>query len=273
MARKHPACCSPVLSILLWTAFFCSACSAWAQAGPPATTTQQPAPAQPAQQPAPVQPGQLPPSQQPGVKATGKTAAGEDKRILGVLPNYRTAEMAAEATPLKPSQKLRIALKDSFDYPLMLVGAGYALIYQAENTHPEFGQGTEGYFKRFGTSYADQADGNMMTEGFLPILLHQDPRYFRMAEGSKTRRTLYALSRLFVTQSDSGHKQFNYSEVFGNAISTGISLAYYPDARDPTDYMQGWAVQIATDGASQVLKEFWPDVKRWWYNKHHKPTS
>jgi hypothetical protein len=227
--------------------------------------------AQPAPQPGQVQQTTpLPPKDEPGVRAPGKTPEGEDKRVLGVLPNYRTAELNSVGHTLTPAQKLTIATKDSFDYPLVLLGAAYAGLYQLENTHPEFGQGLAGYARRLGTSYCDQVVGNMMTEGVFPILLKQDPRYFRMAEGSKTSRTFYALSRIFVSRTDSGNKTFNYSEVLGNGVAAGIGLSYYPDNRDLPDYVQNWGIQLATDATSQVLKEFWPDVKRWWYVRHHK---
>jgi hypothetical protein len=212
----------------------------------------------------------LPPKEQPGVKAPGKTQEGEDKRVLGVLPNYRTAEMNAVGHPLTAEQKFKIASKDSFDYPLIFLGAAYAGLYQLENNHPEFGQGVKGYFRRFGTSYCDQVTGNMMTEGFLPVLLKEDPRYFRMAEGSKSSRFMYAVSRILVTRTDSGNKTFNFAEVLGNGMAAGIGLSYYPDDRDVRDYMQNWGIQLATDAGSQVLKEFWPDIKGWWHARHHK---
>lgn len=234
-------------------------------AQPPSRSTA--APAQP-QQPVP-----LPPKEEPGVPAPGKTAAGEDKRVLGVLPNYRTAEMNAVGHPLTAKQKLRIAAKDSFDYPLIILGAAYAGLYQVENSHPEFGQGVEGYFKRFGTSYTDQVDGNIMTEGIMPILLKEDPRYFRKAQGSIGSRTLYALTRILITRTDAGAATLNYSELLGNGIAAGIGLSYYPDNRDVGDYLQNWGIQLGTDAASQVLKEFWPDIKRWWYVRRHKPAQ
>lgn len=231
------------------------------------TTAQTPPSATPQQ---PQQPGQLPPKAQPGVEAPDKTAQGEDKRVFGVLPNYRTAELSAESHPLTSKQKFRIAIKDSFDYPLVILAGIDAGLYQLDNNHPEFGQGLKGYARRFGTSYGDQAIGNMMTEGFMPILLHEDPRYFRKAEGSKMSRTGYALTRIFVTRTDAGGTSFNYAEVLGNGMAAGIGLSYYPDNRNLPDYMQNWGVALGTDATSQVLKEFWPDVKRWWYVRHHK---
>lgn len=215
------------------------------------------------------QPSAVPPSKQPGVPAPGKTAEGEDKRIFGVLPNYRTAEMTAQYTPISAGRKLKIATKDSFDYPLAILAGGYAALYQLENNHPEFGQGAKGYFSRLGTSYADQVIGNYLTEGIMPVLFREDPRYFRMSEGPKKKRLFYALSRIFVTHTDSGGSSFNFAEVVGNGMAAGIGLSYYPDSRNVKDYTVNWATQLGTDATSQVLKEFWPDVKKWWYLRHH----
>ncbi len=210
----------------------------------------------------PPQPGQLPVSDAPG--APGPIGQREEKRIMGVLPNYRTAEMSAESTPLTSREKLRIAVKDSFDYPLVFIAAVYAGLYQADDSHPTFGQGAKGYFSRLGTSYADQVDGNMWTEGLLPTLLHDDPRYFRMSTGTVKRRAWYAVSRIVVTRTDSGHSTFNGPEIFGNGIAAAVGLAYYPDDRDVPSFLQVWGTQLATDAGSQLLKEFWPDLRRKW---------
>src|ERR1700733_9743647 len=120
----------------------------------------------------------------------------EDKRVFGVLPNYRTAEETGTYMPITPKQKMTIATKDTIDYPLFLLGAGLAGIAQLADEHPRFGQGLEGYAHRYGTSYADQAIGNYMTEGILPVLFHEDPRYFRMSHGPKKQRLWYAATRI-----------------------------------------------------------------------------
>jgi len=212
--------------------------SAFAQSAdpPPATTP-------------PIQPGQTEPPP-------------PDKRIFGVLPNYRTANATAVYMPITVKQKFTIAAKDSFDYPLLGLAAVIAAEGQATNAHPEFGQGWAGYGRRVGTSYADQAIGNMMTEGIYPSLLHEDPRYFRRGYGSVWSRTWYAATRVFVTKTDAGGTRFNFSELLGNATGTAISNAYYPDSRDAADNVEKLGEQIGIDAVSQVLKEFWPDVKR-----------
>jgi hypothetical protein len=194
------------------------------------------------------------------------------KRVFGVLPNYRTADASAEFSPLTARQKLTIARKDSFDYPLVGLAAGLAGLAQLTDQSPSFGQGVKGYGHRWITAYGDQAMGNMMTEGFFPALLHEDPRYFRRGSGGTWSRTLYSLTRIFVTRSDSGGTRFNSSEWLGNAVSVAISNAYYPDGRTAEDNVNKLLTQCATDAASQVLKEFWPDIRRKLHH-HHEDTK
>ena len=215
------------------------------------------------------QPVQLPPSEEPGVKAPDKTREGEDKHIFGVLPNYRTAEMSAAGKPLPAKRKIQIAIRDSFDYPLIGTSALLAGLYQLEDSHHEFGQGVKGYLSRLGTSYTDQLTGNMLSEGVLPIVFREDPRYFRMSSGPKKVRLLYAVTRVLITRTDTGAKSFNFSEVLGNGIAAGVGLSYYPDSRNFPDYLGNLGVQIGTDAVSQIGKEFWPDIKRWFYLRHH----
>lgn len=185
-----------------------------------------------------------------------------DKRVLGVLPNYRTANETAIYTPITAKQKFTIGAKDSFDYPLVMLAGVIAGFGQLTNQNPSFGQGFAGYGRRLGTSYADQAIGNMMTEAMYPSLLREDPRYFRRGHGSIGSRTWYALTRVMVTRTDSGGRRFNFSEWMGNATAVAISNSYYPDNRTAGANAAKLGQQVGTDALSQVLKEFWPDIKR-----------
>jgi len=227
----------------------------------------------PAPQPVPVQQDGAAGETKPAPEAKPATTDAEappDKRVFGVLPNYRTANATEVYTPISAKYKMTIAAKDSFDYPLVLLAGAFAGLGQLSNQNPSFGQGTAGYARRLATGYADQAIGNMLTEGFMPILLHEDPRYFRIgpAGGSKWHRTGYALSRIFVTRTDSGGSRFNYSEWVGNSIGVAISNSYLPDQRNVTDNATKVLTQCATDAISQVLKEFWPDIKHKFFHKN-----
>ena len=196
--------------------------------------------------------------------------APPDKRVMGVLPNYRTVNETGTYEPISTKQKLIIASKDSFDYPLVLLGGAFAGISQLSNSDPSYGQGVEGFAKRLAANYADQAIGNMMTEGFFPAMLHEDPRYRRIgaSRGTVKYRTWYAFSRIFVTRTDSGGTRFNYSEWLGNSTGVAISNLYHPDERDALDNVTKLLEQCATDGISQILKEFWPDIKHKLFHKN-----
>jgi hypothetical protein len=188
-------------------------------------------------------------------------------RVFGVLPNYRTADASQIGTVLTNRQKLTIASKDSFDYPLVILAGAFAGLGQLTNQQPSFGQGFKGYAHRLVTNYADQAMGNMFTEGLVPVLLHEDPRYFRRGTGGTWSRLGWALSRVIVVQKDSGGTDFNWSEWLGNATTVAISNAYYPDNRNLTDNTTKLLMQVGTDAVSQVGKEFWPDIKRKLFHK------
>jgi hypothetical protein len=225
----------------------------------PAAVQAQPAP--------PANPSSTDPASTPAGQASETEPPG-GKRVMGVLPNYRTADASQETTALTPKQKFIIASKDSFDYPLVLLAGAFAGLSQLTDGDKSFGQGVKGYAHRLGTWYADEALGNLFTEGLFPVMFHQDPRYFRKGSGPKWGRTGYALSRVIVTQKDGGGLQFNYSEWVGNAASTAIGNIYHPDSRDAYDNSMKLLEQVGTDAISQVIKEFWPDLKRRWFHKN-----
>lgn len=185
-----------------------------------------------------------------------------DKHLFGVIPNYRTADPSQSFRALTPKEKLMIGVHDSFDGPGYFVAACYTLIYQAQDTNPEFGQGMKGYAHRYATTYADYMIGNMMTEGVMPSLLHEDPRYYRRGHGSFTTRTAWALSRILVTRTDRDTYRFNYSEFVGNALTAGIANAYYSHDRKLGDNVGRLETQLVSDSVANILKEFWPDIKR-----------
>jgi hypothetical protein len=197
-------------------------------------------------------------------------APAPEGRILGVIPNNKTVPQTAPEVqavrpgeaPLSSGEKFKLAVKDTID-PFTIVLAGfYAGIAQWQNDFPTFGQGAQGYGKRIGAAYADQAVGNFMTEAIFPAMLHEDPRYFRKGYGTKWSRISYAVTRTVITRTDAGKNRFNYSEVVGNAVAAGISNLYYPASeRTLGETGEKWGVQIVSDSAFNILLEFWPDMR------------
>lgn len=189
--------------------------------------------------------------------------AGEDNHILGVVPNYATVNNPIAFKPIRASEKFKLAAQDSFDpFTWVIVGI-YAGVAQWGNDYRQFGQGAQGYAKRYGAAFADGTISNYMTEAIMPCLLRQDPRYFRMAVGNPWRRTGYALTRVLVTRTNSGRESFNSSEVAGTMIAAGIANLYYPsDNRSAGQTMDKFAVNLLSDAGFNVLREFWPDMRR-----------
>src|ERR1700744_4816413 len=151
----------------------------------------------------------------------------ETQRVLGVIPNFYVTYDPA-ALPLKPKQKFEIAWKTSVD-PVTFAAAGAVSgVQQAADGFKGYGQGSQGYAKRFGANYADSVIGNMIGGAILPSILKQDPRYFYKGTGTKRSRVLYALANAVVCKGDNGHWQPDYSGILGALAAGGISNLYYP---------------------------------------------
>jgi hypothetical protein len=183
--------------------------------------------------------------------------------IFWVIPNYRADEDSTKIKALSPGAKMKVAAEDSFDPSAFLVAGVFAGVGMAQIQYPSFGHGAQGFGKYYGGAFADQAIGNLMSEGLFPVLLHQDPRYFIRGTGGFWNRTGYAISREFITRGDDSREHFNTSELAGNAVAAGISNAYYPAAdRSFGTTANKWGQQIALDTLFNVAKEFWPDVRK-----------
>jgi hypothetical protein len=197
-------------------------------------------------------------------KTANKNAGTSNDRLFYALPNFLTLENGGKVSPLTAGQKFKVVARSSFDYVQIPWFAFLAGISQAQNSEPGYGQGAEGYGKRFGSAFADGTIENFMTGAILPSLLRQDPRFFQSGQGGFWRRTGYAVSRIVVTRTDSGHSQFNFSEVLGSAASASISTySYHPSAdRTLSNTASVWGTQVGYDTMTIVVREFWPDIRR-----------
>jgi len=153
----------------------------------------------------------------------------EQQRLLGFIPNFYVSYVP-DAPPLTSRQKYHLAWRSSID-PITILSSGFfAGIEQAENSYNGFGQGAQGYAKRFGANYADAFIGTMLSGAVLPALMKQDPRYFYKGTGSKRSRALYAIANAVICKGDNGHWQLDYSAITASLAAGGISNLYYPAA-------------------------------------------
>jgi hypothetical protein len=206
-------------------------------------------------------------SAEPKTDPSKADPAKPDKRLFGVLPNYRTADGSVPFSPISSKQKLSIATHDSFDWPTY-VTAGFLTAVTPGSNSKAYGTGLESFANRYARWSADQIIGNMLTEGFLPVALHQDPRFFRAGTGSFSSRFFGAISQIVIAKNDSGHRTFNTSEFLGNAMATGISNAYSPNLNSWSQRSEKFMLMIGSDTFSNVVKEFGPDIRQHLPHRH-----
>jgi hypothetical protein len=239
--------------------------------GDPQPQTPDTKPAQPSAPANPPAGQQAQPGDQDSAKDSQETKkdaaapkATSNDRLFFTLPNFLTLENAGQVPPLTTGQKFKVVARSSFDYVQYPWYGFLAGISQAQDSEEGYGQGAKGYAKRFGAYFADGTIENFMTGAIVPSVLHQDPRYFQSGRGGFSHRAGYAVSRIFVTRTDSGHEQFNFSEIFGSALAAGISTYSYHPREDRTlpNAVSVWGTQVGYDTITLVVKEFWPDIRR-----------
>lgn len=217
----------------------------------------------------------------------------EKQRAFGVMPMFQTVSLANSKNipPLRPKQKFQLMLKSSTDPFIFAQDAVLSGIGQARDTndgttvtvHADgtktytrwgFGQGAQGYFKRFGASYADTVDGNFWGNAVLPVLLREDPRYYRMGSGSFLRRFAYSAETALWCRRDNGTWGPNYANVAGNFISGGISNLYYPSQEGGFEKTTIGALTVTAEGViGSELIEFLPDIEHHFLKNRQKKLN
>jgi hypothetical protein len=193
----------------------------------------------------------------------------QSQRALGVLPQFGVTSRN-DAPPLTPQQKFHLFTKSAFDPVTIGIVGLQAGISQAGDEFPGYGQGAQGYGKRFGASFADNVSSGFWVNFLYPTILKEDPRYFRMGEGSTIHRLRYSLTQEFICHTDKGGRSFSWSNTLGALTGGGLSNVYYP----PSD--RGFGLTMSRSGVAMLygsmaglFDEFWPDINRK-FHKHQK---
>jgi hypothetical protein len=197
----------------------------------------------------------------------------QSQRILGVVPQFGVTSRQ-NAPPLTSGQKFHLFAKSAFD-PFQFGLAGLqAGISQANNSFPGYGQGAAGYGKRFGAAMTDQVSSNFFSNFAYPVLLKEDPRYFRLGAGTTKHRIWYAVSHEFVGRTDKGNTRFSYSNVLGAFTAGSLSNAYYPESdRGFGLTMNRSAVALLYGAGGNLIDEFWFDINQKLFHKHKKQPA
>lgn len=201
-------------------------------------------------------------------KAQEEVKEQEKQRVEGIVPNFNVT-YHHDAVPLSPGQKMQLSLHsaiDPFSFASAFLEAGY---HEADNDLKGFSWGPEGYFERSGVAYLDTFDGDILSTGVVPILFHQDPRYFRLGVGPAGHRALYSLATNFIAKSDrSGKWEPNYGNLLGNFAAGELSNLYYPKGNSGSGLAAtNTVIQIAEGAGGSIFNEFWPDISRRFLHK------
>ena len=181
----------------------------------------------------------------------------EKQRVLGVIPNFYVS-YDHHAVPLNSRQKFKLAWKMTVDPVTFGVVAIVAGVQQGQDDFSGYGQGAQGYAKRYGASFADLVSGTFIGSAILPSILKQDPRYFYKGTGSRPSRIRYALANAVICKGDNGHWQANYSNILGSLAAGGISNLYYPaeNRHGAGLTFENGLIGIGATAATNLLQEF-----------------
>jgi len=178
------------------------------------------------------------------------------QRVLGVIPNFYVTYVP-DAAPLTPKQKFHLAGRLSIDPAYFVFAGAVAGVQQARNEFSGYGQGAQGYAKRYGATFGDFTISNLLGNAVFPSIFKQDPRYFYKGTGTVKSRVLYALANAVICKGDNGDWQFNYSSITGSLVAGGISNLYYPPSdRGAGLTFENTAIGIGGTAILNLMKEF-----------------
>lgn len=190
----------------------------------------------------------------------------QSQRLLGVLPQFGVTRQ--NALPLTPADKFRLFRRAAFDPAEFVVAGLQAASEQASDQFPGYGQGAAGYGKRYGATLADQVSSGFFSNFFYPVLLKEDPRYFRLGEGSIKHRFAYSAEQAFVAHTDGGGRSFNFANLLGAVSAGGLSNLYYPASdRGVGLTMSRAAISLGYGALGGLVDEFYPDVMQRLFHK------
>ena len=197
--------------------------------------------------------------QGPFAKTVGVFARKLERRSVGT-PHYKAGTALCT---LEVKDKFRLFVADTLD-PATFLSAGFnSGISQVQDNDPSYGQGAEGYGKRFGANMAGSATSGFFKDFAYPTIFAEDPRYYRLGEGSDGRRFFHAVQHSYIAYRENGRRMFNFSEWLGTTSAVLISNTYRPDNRRGfSNTAQRVSVSVGSDIGYDVLREFWPEVAR-----------
>lgn len=209
-------------------------------------------------------------SQPPAKHPTGGSSDNILKQPASAVAEQKVPEAASEV--LTKHQKFDHWIKRSYS-PYTFAGVAFDATWaQMWGDWPQYGGGMQGWGKRFGATLADTETRTFFGQFLFPVIFHQDPRYFPSGKKGLIPRAWYAGTRVLITRRDGDGSTFNTSEFAAVMATAAVQNAYYP-SRDKgfTETMSRFVGGVSSDVTSNLLREFWPDIKKTF--RKHQPKK
>jgi len=205
----------------------------------------------------------LPDSPQPKQQPSANAPAQESGKFVGYITKRSLffPDIAASPNPLSTGGKFELFANQSISPETMLISTFSAGFEQWRNSPAGFGQGAEGYGKRFGASMATNASSSFFGTFLAASVLRHDPRFFPQGHPTFWGSVKYSARRLVITRSDSGKDVFNASGLFGPLAGETLANDYLPRT-EQTGAKTGerYGTDLAWKFAGYMFKNYWPTI-------------
>lgn len=167
------------------------------------------------------------------------------------------------AIPLNWKQKGLLGVHYSTDPASLGIIIGISAINIAADPHTAYGPGLKGFGGLAGVSLLQNATAEFFGTFAVPALTHQDPRYYRMPNKPLAKRILYAVTRSYVSRSDSGKPMPNYGVFAAYPFVAEIGNLYIPGIEsDGESTTKRILTGYALDPVNNLVNEFLPDLAK-----------
>jgi len=170
---------------------------------------------------------------------------------------------APDPAPLTGKERMDLYIHDAFWSPgVFFRAAGPALGKQMKNDPAEWGQGMEGYSKRFADRFGRFTIAKSVEAGSAALLQHE-VRYLPSKRTGFFPRASHALVANFVTVDRNGHRVPNVSRVGGVLAGEFTGNLWMPDgSRSASNAMRGAGMHLGVTSVFNLFREFSPEIKR-----------
>ncbi len=185
-------------------------------------------------------------------------AAGEAPKT-NVAPKYAKFIASGEtAQKINVHDKIIIGARDLYspeNFLAIVFAAGYE---QVTNGQPNYGTNSTAFGQRVGAAAVRETSQGVLTDMVFSTILRDDPRYY--AQGSDSgfiHRTVYAVTRVLVTKTDSGRATVNAPLLLGYAATAAMTPLYYPQInRNFHDVASGYGGSLGGAAIGFLFSEF-----------------